>query len=165
MSARVAVVGTVLVVLAAVLQLCAVARLPLPGSPPDLPLVVVLAVALALGPVAGMLTGFASGALADLQADHALGRLALAYVVVACAVGLRAGDDRSVLLPWLAVAGGAAGALALFAVEGLLLDDPRVSATALGAGLVSAVPYAAVLMPLVVPVVRRLLVGRPAVTR
>lgn len=148
-----------LLVLAAVLlQTAVVTRLPLPGSPPDLVLVVVLACALAEGPGVGAATGFAAGLLADLLADHALGRLALAYVVAGYAVGrLAGGAERSVLRPLLAVAGGAALALIGYAAEGLLLGDPRVTAGSAGRGLISAVPYTLVLVPLVVPLTSRLL--------
>lgn len=154
MTARRVLLGAVLVLGALVLQTTIVARLPLPGSPPDIVLVVVLAFALAQGPLSGMVTGFVAGALGDLLADHALGRLALAYVVVGYLVGLGAGgDNRAVLRPFAAVGAGTAGALLIYAAEGLLLGDPRVSAAALGLGLVSSVPYAVVVVPFVVPLV------------
>ncbi len=173
MTARRFLLGAVLVPAALVLQTTVVARLPLPGSPPDLVLVLVLAFALAEGPLSGMGTGFVAGALADLTADHALGRLALAYVVAGHLVGLAAGgDDRAVLRPFVVVGAAAAGVLLLYAGEGLLLGDPRVSAGALGVGLVSSVPYAVVLVPLVVPLVGLLVRwadvdtdGRPATSR
>ena len=148
-----ALLGALLVLTALVLA-PTVSRLPLPGSPPDLVLVVVLAVALAQGPRAGMVTGFAAGTLADLLSDHAVGRLALAYVVVGFLVGRAAGAaERSLLRPFAAVAAGAAGALLLYAGEGALLGDPRIRLAALGVGLVSAVPYDVVLVPFVVPLV------------
>ena len=117
-----------------------------------------------------MVTGFAAGLLADLQSDHALGRLALAYVVAGYLVGLGAGDrDRSVLRPLVAVGLGAAAALLVYAGEGLVLGDVRISGAVLGQALGSAVPYAVVLVPLVVPPVgwlvappdRIVLGGRP----
>lgn len=145
-------IGAVAVLAALVLQGTVVARLPLPGSPPDLVLVVVLAFALAEGPLSGMVTGFVAGALADLLADHALGRLALAYVVAGYLVGLAVGDDeRSVLRPFVAVGVGAAAGLLVYAAEGLLLGDPRISASALRLGMVSSVPYDVILVPFVVP--------------
>ncbi len=157
-AARVLLVRPVLVLAAVVLQTTVVTRLPLPGSPPDLVLVVVLACALAQGSTVGMATGFAAGLLADLLADHALGRLALAYVVAGYAVGrLAGGVERSVLRPVLAVAGGAALALLAYTAEGLLLGDVRVTLAAAGRGLVSSVPYTLVLVPLVVPLTGRLL--------
>ena len=88
--------GAVTVLLALLLQTTVVARLPLPGSPPDLLLVLVVAYALAEGSASGMLTGFAAGLLADLLSDAELGRLALVYVVVGYLAGLAADDtDRS----------------------------------------------------------------------
>lgn len=154
MTARRLLLGALLVLTAVLLQVTVVTRVPLPGSPPDLVLVVVLALALADGPLTGTVAGFAAGTLADLQSDHELGRLALAYVVAGHLVGAAAGDDeRSWLRPFAAVGLGAAGALVLYAAEGVLLGDPRVSAGALGRGLVSTVPYAVVLVPLVVPLV------------
>ncbi len=154
MSARTAAVAGLLVVVAAVLQPTVVARLPLPGDPPALVLLVVLAVALSEGPAAGAGTGFAAGALADLLADGALGRLALAATVAGYLVGLAAGD-RSALLPFLAVAGGTALALVVYTAEGLLLGDPRVGLAPLGRALISTVPWSVVLAPLVVPLVGR----------
>ncbi len=157
MTARPA-VRLLLVLTAVLLQATVVTRLPLPGSAPDLVLVLVLAGALAEGSTAGMATGFGAGLLADLLADHALGRLALAYVVAAYAVGRVAGGvERSVLRPVVAVAGGVALALLVYAAEGLLLGDARVTLAAAGRGLVGAVPGTLVLVPLVVPLTGRLL--------
>jgi rod shape-determining protein MreD len=151
-------VRALLVLAALVLQAVVVTRLPLPGSPPDLVLAVVLGCALAEGPAAGAATGFAAGLLADALADHALGRLALAYVVAGHAVGrLAGGAERSVLRPLLAVGGGAVLALLAYTAEGLLLGDPRVTLAAAGRGLISAVPWTLVLVPLVVPLPGRLL--------
>lgn len=153
-------VGALTVTTALLLAPTLVARLPLSGSPPDVVLLVVLAFALAEGPVSGAVTGFIAGTLADLMSDHAVGRLALAYVLVGHLVGAAAGDDdRSPLRPFVAVALGAAGSLVVYAGEGVLLDDPRISWAALGTGLVSAVPYAVVLAPFVVPLVALLVRG------
>ena len=117
-------------------------------------LLVVLAFALAEGPVSGAVTGVVAGTLADLMSDHAVGRMALAYVLVGHLVGAAAGgDDRSPLRPFVAVALGAAGSLAVYAAEGLLLGDPRVGLHGLGVGLVSSVPYTVALAPCVVPLV------------
>jgi hypothetical protein len=64
--------------------------------------------------------------------------------------------ERSILLPLAAVAAGAAGAVVLFAGEGMLLGDPRVTLHAVGRSLASSVPYAVVLTPFVVPVLSAL---------
>ena len=157
MTARRLLLGALAVLAALVLQATVVARLPLPGSPPDLVVVVVLAFALAEGPVSGSVTGFVAGVLADLLADHALGRLALAYVLVGHLVGRSAGGaDRSLVSPFVLVGLGAAGALVVYTAEGVLLGDPRVSLGALLLGLRSSVPYTLVLVPFVVPVVAAL---------
>ncbi|MCU1693502.1 MAG: rod shape-determining protein MreD [Frankiales bacterium] len=146
-----------LVVLALLLQVCVLSRLPLPGTGPDLLVVLVVALALAGGPEAGAAGGFATGLGADLLGDGALGRLALAYAVVGHLVGLaRADADRSVLVPSLLAAAAAGGAVLLFAGEGVLLGDPRVGLDALGRALLGTAAYAVVLTPLVVPPVRRL---------
>ena len=148
------VLGAASVLLALLLQVTVVAGLPLPGSPPDLVLVVVIAFALAEGPLSGMLTGLVAGLLADLLALHELGRLALVYVVVGHAAGLLDDDrERGALLPFVVVGAGAVGALLLYAAEGLLLGDPRVGLASVGRGLVSSVPYDVALTPFVVPVV------------
>ena len=146
--------GAVTVLTALLLQTTVIARLPLPGSVPDLLLVLVLAFALVEGPLSGLVTGFLAGLCADLVADHQLGRLALAYAVVGYAVGLLEEDnERSVLVPFLAVGAGAAGALLVFAGEGVLLGDVRVTFSAVLRGLLSSVPYDVVLTPFVVPLI------------
>lgn len=146
--------GAATVLTALLVQTTMVARLPLPGAVPDLVLVLVLAFALVEGPLSGLVTGFVAGLLADLVADHQLGRLALAYAVVGYVVGLLEGDsDRSVLLPFVTVALGAAGALLVFSAEGLLLGDPRVTFGAVVRGLLGSVPYDVVLTPFIVPAV------------
>ncbi len=150
--------GAVAVVTALVLQTALVARLPLPGSPPDVVLLVVVAFALAEGPLSGMVTGFVAGTCADLLSDHAVGRLALAYVVVGHLTGLGAGE-RSAWRPFLAAGAGTALALLVYAAEGLLLGDTRITGDALLRGLASQVTYAVVLVPFVVPLVALLVRG------
>ena len=154
MTASRLLLGAVTVLTALLLQTTVIARLPLPGSVPDLLLVLVLAYALVEGPLSGLVTGFLAGLCADLVADHQLGRLALAYAVVGYAVGLLEEDnERSVLVPFLAVGAGAAGALLVFAGEGVLLGDARVTFSAVLRGLLSSVPYDVVLTPFVVPLI------------
>jgi len=146
--------GAAAVLLGLLLQVTVVDRLPLPGSPPDLVLVLVIAFALAEGALSGMLTGLVAGLLADLLGPHELGRLALVYVVVGYAAGLLDDDrERGALLPFVVVGAGAVGALLLYAGQGLLLGDPRVGLGPVGRALASAVPYDVALTPFVVPVV------------
>ncbi len=150
--------GAATVVPALLLQSTVLARLALPGGVPDLLLVLVVAFALAEGALSGTVTGFVVGLLADLGSDHELGRTALAYALVGYLVGLLQDDrPRSPLLPLFAVAGAAVGAVATYALEGLLLGDPRITGAAFWSSLGGTVTYSVLLTPLVVPVVGALL--------
>lgn len=149
--------GAATVLTALLLQVAVLAALPLPGAPPELLVVVVVAFALAEGPLSGLTTGFVAGLSSDLLADHQLGRLALAYALVGYAAGqLHDETERSTVKAFVAVTGAAAGAVLLYAGEGLLLGDPRVGAGPVLRALASSVPYAVVLTPFVVPVVSAL---------
>lgn len=150
--------GAATVVPALLLQSTVLARLPLPGGVPDLLLVLVVAFALAEGALSGTVTGFVVGLLADLGSDHELGRTALAYALVGYLVGLLQDDrPRSPVLPLAAVAGAAVGAVVTYALEGLLLGDPRITGAAFWSSLGGTVTYSVLLTPLVVPVVGALL--------
>ena len=109
MTLRRFLLAAAMVLTALLLQDTVVTKLPLPGAAPDLLLVLVVAYALVEGPLSGMTTGFVAGLLADSLADHQLGRLALVYAVVGYATGYIEDDtERSTLLPFVAVAAGAA---------------------------------------------------------
>lgn len=158
MTIRRFLLGAATVLTALLLQDALISQLPLPGAAPDLLLVLVIGYALVEGPLSGMTTGFVAGILADSLADHPLGRLALVYAVVGYATGFIEDDtERSTLLPFVGVGVGALAAVLIFAAEGLLLGDSRVTAHAIGRSLVSSVPYAVVLTPFVVPVLSVLL--------
>lgn len=138
------------------LQLSVIDRLPLPGVGPDLLVVLVVAVALARGPVVGMVMGFATGLAADLAppADHTLGRLALAYCVAGYLAGLLADEaQRSAFAPMVVVAMIAVFVIGTYAALGALLGDVRITAGAFGRTLPSSVLYDVVLTPFVVPLV------------
>lgn len=160
MTARRLLVGAVAVLIALVVQSTVLARLPLPGGAPDLLLVLVVALALAEGSLSGTVTGFVAGLLADLGADHELGRLAVVYTLVGYVAGaLRPGPvrgeaARSLLLACVVVALAAVGGITLYAAEGLLLGDPRITGAAYLASLAGTVPYSVVLTLFVVPAVR-----------
>ncbi|MDX6215304.1 MAG: hypothetical protein QOG99_888 [Frankiales bacterium] len=146
--------GVIAVITALMLQLAAIGRLPLPGAAPDLLLVLVLAFALAEGPMSGAVTGFLAGLLADCFASHELGRLSLAYALAGYVAGnLHDDTDRSTLQPFGAVATGALVALGAFSFEGLLLGDHRITWHTVARVAVSSVPYDVVLTPFVVPLV------------
>jgi rod shape-determining protein MreD len=146
--------GAVSVVTALLLQVTIVGRLPLPGAAPDLVLVLVVAYALAEGPMSGLVTGWAAGLLSDALAAHQLGRLALAYAIAGYVTGMLQDDtERSTLQPFGAVALGALLALGSYIAVGILLGDPRVTMHGLARSLSSSVPYDVVLTPFVVPLV------------
>ena len=146
--------GAASVLTALLLQLTVVGRLPLPGVAPDLVLVLVIAFAFAEGPMAGMVTGFVAGMLADALSVHEMGRLALAYAVAGYVTGmLQDQTERSTLLPFGAVLLGGLSALGAYAFEGILLADRHVSLYAVLRAAISSVPYDVVLTPFVVPVV------------
>lgn len=146
--------GAASIVTALLIQLTVVGRLPLPGAAPDLVLVLVVAFALAEGPMSGLVTGWAAGLLADGLSAHQMGRMALAYALAGYISGmLKDETERSTLQPFGAVATGAAVAVGAFTVVGVLLGDPRVSFYAVSRTLLSSVPYDVVLTPFVVPLV------------
>lgn len=146
--------GAASVVTALLLQLVVMGRLPLPGAAPDLLLVLIVAFALAEGPLSGMVTGFVAGLLADAVSVHEIGRLALAYAVAGYVTGMLKDDtERSTLQPFGAVLLGALAALAAFSLEGILLADPHVTLQPVLRVALSSVPYDVVLTPFVVPVV------------
>ncbi len=154
MNLRRGLLAAALVLVALLLQTAVLSALPLPGAVPPLLLVVVAALALAEGPAAGLVIGFLAGLAADLLSDHALGRLALVHALVGYAAGQLADrPERSALLPVGVVAAAAAGAVALFAAQGFLLGDPRVTVGALLRSGTSSLAYAVVLAPFVVPAV------------
>lgn len=165
--ARVGLIG-LLLALAVVLQTAVLSRIPFPRATPDLVLLVVVGIALVLGPSGGAAAGFTGGLMLDLAppAVGAIGRWAL----VLCLVGWVAGRlsdtvDRSVFLPLAIVAGCSIAALTAYAAVGWLTGDSRVRSGVLSSALPAAVLYDILLTPFVVPgvmwLVRRL---RPTAT-
>ncbi|MFD1826289.1 MULTISPECIES: rod shape-determining protein MreD [Mumia] len=155
--------GTVLVLLlaAVVLQVSLLAPLVPTGVAPDLVLVVVVAVGLCTGAADGAVTGFVGGLLLDAAppADHVLGQWALALTVV----GYLAGTvDRGSRPSWVSdaatVAAGAFVGTSLFALSGLLLDQPGVTVSGVLPVVALATAYDVVLGLAAVPGVRALLV-------
>ena len=154
MTTRRLLLGAASVLTAVLLQTTLLTRLPLPGGAPDLVLVLVVAFALAEGPLSGTVTGFVAGLLADLGSDAELGRVALAYTLVGYLAGLLQDDrPRSFLLAPFAVAAAAAGAVVVYAAEGLLLGDARIGSSSFWPSLAGTVTYSVLLTPVVVPLV------------
>jgi rod shape-determining protein MreD len=144
---------------AAVLQTTVLSRIPFPRATPDLVLLVIVGVALVLGPGSGAITGFAGGLLLDVlpPADSAVGRWALVLCVVGYLAG-RASDavEGSALLPLLVVAGCSALVILAYAAVGIVIGDGAVPVRAVVATLPAAVIYDVLLGAFVVPLVMKL---------
>ncbi len=129
-AGRWALLGVVLVV-ALALQTSFFPHLAVRGVVPDLCLLVVVGVALARGPRAGMLFGFVAGLLLDLAppAEHVAGRWALSLVVVGLMVGwVRANERRgSFSTAWASAAAASFVGTSIFALTGLLVGDLSLS--------------------------------------
>lgn len=146
------VIGT-FVFVAVMVQLTLLSRLGLPGATPDLVVVTVAGLALAMGPVQGAAAGFAAGILVDLAppADTLLGVNALVYLAVGFVVG-RAIDprDRTLLMmvgmTALAVVAATIGVAALDTV----LGSSRVVWDQMAGIVLSSALYALIMAPLVI---------------
>ena len=157
---RRALLATAAVLAAILLQVTVLNNLPLPGgSPPDLVLVVVVAMALASGPLEGAVIGFAAGLAVDIAppATDLVGQSALVFCLVGYGCGkLRGTLDRSAWLPVAAVALGAAAGEALYALVGLTFGDPDITVQSIRQVLPVAVLYDVLLSPFVLYAVARL---------
>jgi len=133
--------GAVLVAL--MLQLTLVDRLPLPaGGVPDLVLLVVVALGLTGGPVAGMLTGFCAGLALDIAppASQLPGEHALVFCLAGYGCGRLGGMIGRSAVGSLAIAAIAvAGGEVLYVLVGLTLGDPGISWPAIRLVLPSSV--------------------------
>ena len=90
-----AVIAVIVVAVTVVVQLTIVDRIAFPGGGgPDLVLLLVAALALAGGPMAGVLTGFLAGLALDVAppGSHFTGQDALVFCLVGYACGLLADD-------------------------------------------------------------------------
>ena len=142
-----------LVLLAVIVQLTLLARLGLPGATPDLVVVTVVAIALAMGPTQGAVAGFGAGVLVDLAppGDTLLGVNAIVYVAIGYITGIII-DPRDRTVPILiGIVGLSAGAavLATSALDTLLGSD-RVRWDEVAGMALSSALYAVVLAPLVI---------------
>jgi rod shape-determining protein MreD len=153
-----ALVSAVVVAFTVVLQLTVVDRIAFPGGAgPDLVLLVVAALALAGGPMAGVLTGFLAGLALDVAppGSHFAGQNALVFCLVGYLCGLLADtqDDaeqgHTALFEIVVVAAGAVLGETLLALLGVMLSDPRVTWSAIRNVLPAAVAYDVLLCPFV----------------
>src|SRR5690349_4859110 len=154
-----AVISVVVVAVAVVLQLTIVNRIAFPGGAgPDLVLLVVAALAVAGGPMAGVLAGFLAGLALDVAppGSHFTGQYALVFCLVGYFCGLLADDasgdaeqGHTALFEIVVTAAGAVCGEALLALLGVMLSDPRVTWPAITNVLPAAMAYNVLLCPFV----------------
>ena len=154
-----ALVSIVLTAVAVVIQLTIVDRIAFPGGGgPDLVLLLVAALALAGGPMAGVLTGFFAGLALDVAppGSHFIGQSALVFCLIGYACGLLSDDfsgdaeqGHTALFEIVVTAAGAVCGEALAALLGVMLSDPQVSWPAITNVLPAAVAYDVLLCPFV----------------
>jgi rod shape-determining protein MreD len=155
-----ALVLTVLVTVAVVLQVAAFAYLSYDGVVPNLALLLVVAAALVRGPDFAAVLGFFSGLAIDLAppADHVAGRWALALVVVGYLAGrVRHDAGTSAVAAVITVAASSFVATSVFALSGMVLRDPSVPVAEALQVIPIAVLYDVLLTPFVLPPAMRLL--------
>ena len=154
-----ALVSFVLTAVTVVVQLTIVDRIAFPGGgSPDLVLLLVAALALAGGPMAGVLTGFFAGLALDVAppGSHFTGQNALVFCLIGYACGLLSDDfsgdteqGHTALFEIVVTAAGAVCGEALAALLGVMLSDPQVSWRAITHVLPAAVAYDILLCPFV----------------
>jgi len=154
-------ISFVVVAFTVIVQLTIVDRIAFPGGTgPDLVLLVVAALALAGGPLAGALIGFSAGLALDIAppGSHLVGQDALVFCLVGYVCGLVAevpsGDGvpeqgHTALFEIVVTAAGAVCGEALGALLGVMLSDPRVTWPAVKHVLPVAVIYDVLLAPFV----------------
>lgn len=148
------------VALAVALQVAGFSFLSYDGVVPNLALLVVVAAALVRGPDFAATLGFFAGLAIDLAppADHVAGRWALALVVVGYVAGrVRQDAGSSAAAAVLTVAAASFIGTSVFALSGLVLQDPSVPVGEALRVIPVAVVYDVLLTPFVLPVTMRLL--------
>lgn len=153
------VAAALVLALAVVLQVSFFPHLAWDGVVPNLALLVVVGAALVRGPQFAVTLGFFAGLIIDLAppADHIAGRWALALVIVGYLAGRLRQDARpTALAVVVAVAASSFIGTSVFALSGLLLQDPVVGVTDMLGVILVAVVWDILLTPFVLPVVMTL---------
>ena len=154
-----ALVLTLVITLAVVLQTSLFPYLSYDGVVPNLALLVVVAAALSRGPEFAAGLGFLAGLAIDLAppADHVVGRWALALVVVGYLAGrVRHDAGSSAVAAVLTVAACSFVGTSVFVLSGMLLRDPAVPVAEALTVVPVAVAYDVLLTPFVLPLMMRL---------
>lgn len=151
-------VAALAVLVALVLQVSVFPHFAWEGVVPNLCLLVVVGAALTRGAQFAAVLGFVAGVALDLAppADHVAGRWALALVIV----GYVAGRVRQDLRPGAGaivatVAASSFVGTSIYAISGLLLDDPGLAVPQLLKIILVAVAWDVLLTPFVLPLVMR----------
>ncbi len=159
MSAVRALVLSLVVLLAVVLQVAVFSYLSVDGVVPNLALLVVVGAALVRGPQFAATLGFFAGLAVDLAppAHHVAGRWALALVLVGYLAGrVRQDAGSSAAAAVATVAASSFIGTSVFALSGMLLHDPAVPVSEALKVIPVAVVYDVALTPFVLPLVMRL---------
>lgn len=144
------------VIAALLLQTTVFPHLAWHGVVPDLVLLVVVGAGLVRGSQFAMVLGFSGGVLLDLAppADHVAGRWALALMLAGYVAGrVRQDTPASVVTSLATVASCSFLASSVFALSGLVLQDPPATVPDLLQVVLAAVVWDVVLAPFVIPVV------------
>jgi rod shape-determining protein MreD len=154
MNALRALVAAAAVALALVVQVSVFPHLAWDGVVPNLCLLVVVGAALTRGPQFAAVLGFVAGLGLDLAppADHVAGRWALALVLVGWVAGRVRQDARpSASAVVVTVAAASFIGTSVFALSGMLLDDPSLSVPDLLRVILVALLWDLLLTPFVLP--------------
>lgn len=146
------IIGT-FTLLAVLVELTLLTRLGIPGATPDLVVVTVVAIALAMGPVQGAVAGFVSGLLLDLAppGDTLVGVNAIVYVGIGFITGVVV-DPRDRTVPiMMGIVGLSTGAavLVISALDTMLGSD-RVDWEQVPALTLTSALYGLILAPAVI---------------
>ena len=159
MSALRALVLTLVILLAVVLQVAVFSALSFDGVVPNLALLVVVAAALVRGPEFAAVLGFLGGLAIDLAppTHHVAGRWALALVLVGYLAGrVRHDAGSSAISAVITVAACSFVGTSVFALSGMLLNDPAIPVREALTVIPIAVAYDVLVTPFVLPPVMKL---------
>ena len=146
--------ASVLVGLALVLQVSLFPHFAWQGIVPNLCLLVVVGAALTRGPQFAVVLGFLAGVALDLAppADHVAGRWALALVGVGYLAGRVRQDVKPTAVAVVAtVAASSFIGTSIFAITGMVLQDPLLDVGAVLQVILVAVLWDVLLTPFVLP--------------
>lgn len=149
---QVLIIGTA-ALMAVLIEVTLLSRLGIPGATPDLVVVTVVAIALAMGPIQGASAGFAAGVLIDLAppGDTLLGVNAVVYILIGFITGL-AVDPRDRTIPIMMGMTGLATGAAVLLTAGLdtMLGSERVDWEQVPVLALTSALYGVLLAPAVI---------------